>query len=273
MSALRAESSGLDAWSPRPGEPVMLRLDADGAGLPVRITSRRVQPARETRLQKALRTPTIWGGALASLAVFVLVSTAFATGTVRPAPPTLPTPRPGEPTPTPDTRPALSIGGFVLQPPLQPTPVPPSLPPGEVQEPAQSALPLDGVDVAGEQSSSPLAEPTPSPCTNLFGIGCSAAPPPPSRPVPPRQAPQPTQPSTGTNQLVIPIASPAARPDPLLGELQAANVGPPRGSALESALQTASAADENFAREVEPATVQDETLPKPSNTSSTGSGK
>jgi hypothetical protein len=272
MSAQRAESADAQGWAPGPGERVVLRLDPNGAGLAVRIAPRRVVPARETRVEKMLRRPTIWGGALASLAVFVLVSTAFATGTVRPAPPTVPTPRPGEPTPTPDTRPALSIGGFVLQPPVRPTPVLPTPSPSDADEAPQAGLQFDDNDTA-QPTASPADEPTPGPCTNLFGLACAAPPRvPPARLLPRGQAPQPARPST-TNPPVVPIASPAAQSDRLLDELQTANVGPPRGSPLDSALQAASAADQNFAREVEPgrqgaATSPDDTPPEPSSASS-----
>jgi hypothetical protein len=245
MSAQPAEPTASLGWVPSPGERVVLRLDSASAGLPVRIASRAVVPARDTRVARMLRTPSIWGGALASLAVFALVSTAFATGTVRPAPPRVPTPRPGEPTATPDTRPVLAIGGFVLQPPLQPTPVVP----GEVQPPPRALAHAEDDDAAPPEP----ADPTPAACTNPFGIGCAAPPPAPASPPRPGVrggAPRTVQPSTDSPP-AVPVPSPAARPDPLLDGLQAANVGPPRGSALESALQAATAADENFAREVE----------------------
>ena len=133
-----------------------------GSDVPVRIAARAVTPPRETPLQRLVRTPSIWGPAIAALAIFALVSTAFATGTVRPAPPPVPTPRPGEPRPTPDTRPSLLIGGFVLQPPVQPTPLPVSPAPGQAEAPA----------AGGDDQ--PTDEPVPAEpaCTNLLGIGC-----------------------------------------------------------------------------------------------------
>src|SRR5437588_8778228 len=104
-----------------PGEPVVLSFDSGSSGgVLARITSRTVHVARESPLQKFIYNPSIWGSTVAGLAVLMLLSTAFATGTIRPAPPPAPTPAPGEPTPTPDTRPAISIGGFQL---VAPAPV------------------------------------------------------------------------------------------------------------------------------------------------------
>jgi hypothetical protein len=90
-----------------------------------RIVERNVPLARESAFQKFVYAPRLWAPSVAGVALFLLVTTAFATGTVRPAPPPAATQAPGEPTPTPDTRPALSFGGFVLIPPaLGATPTP-----------------------------------------------------------------------------------------------------------------------------------------------------
>jgi serine/threonine protein phosphatase PrpC len=214
-----------------------------GSDLPVRIAARVVSAARETPLQRLIRTPSIWGPAIAALAVFVLVSTAFATGTVRPAPPPAPTPRPGEPRPTPDTRPSLSIGGFVLQPPVQPTPVP--------VVPALGQAPDPQVGGDQEQGSQPNEEPVSvdPPCTNLLGIGCQPAAP----PAPPALPARSTRLAPTPPNRVIPVPSPGPVLDGSMDDLQAANSAPPRGSRLETALQGASVANDNFAREVDPA--------------------
>ncbi len=235
---------------------------AAGSKVPVSIAERTVSAARETRVQRLARTPGVWGPAIAALAIFLVVSTAFATGTVHPAPPPAPPPRPGEPRPTADTRPSLSIGGFVLQPPVQPTSVPVAPAPGsatdsqvgDTDQTAAPAGPGDASAQAGPEDAPVPAVPadqappgdslgqTLPRCTNLLGIGCSQ-PPPPARPGR-RGATPPDQ--------VVPVASPAAIPDESLFELAAATSAPPRGSRLESALQGASAADQNFAREVDP---------------------
>jgi len=216
-----------------------------GSELPARITARVVMPARETRLQRLIRTPSIWGPAIAALAIFALVTSAFATGTVRPAPPPAPTPRPGEPRPTADTRPSLSLGGFVLQPPVQPTPVPsataaPATDPASVPQ-AGDADPPPGAQMGDEPLAPTQAEP---PCPNFLGIGCQAPPPPPARP------PAPARPAPPNR--AIPVPSPAPLEDGSMDDQQAATSAPPRGSRLATALQDASRADENFAREVHP---------------------
>ena len=167
-----------------------------GSDLPVRIAARVVSPPRETPLQRLVRTPSIWGPAIAALAIFVLVSTAFATGTVRPAPPPVPTPRPGEPRPTADTRPSLSIGGFVLQPPIQPTPVPVSPAPAQAQAQVDDPQ-ADG----GDQPSDAPAPAEPPPCTNLLGIGCQPA-------APPAPPVLPARPGSRATQPRVPVPSP-----------------------------------------------------------------
>jgi hypothetical protein len=274
-------------WSPAPGEPVVLRLDPHRDGLTVRIVARGVSGARESRFRRFVYAPRLWAPTLAALAVFALVSSAFATGTLRPAPPPASAPLPGEPTPTPDTRPAISMGGFVLLPPVLPTPLPPT--PIPTETPART-LAEPQIPTTPDEQVEPSPEPPPPPaCTNPFGIGCSgAAPPPPaSKPVarrqvlPPRPTAQPPvvqpaeqatpmedepasaapaapaeeqlpppctnlfgigcPPSNPPMNSVIPAPSPAA-----------VDSSPPRGSHLEMALQVARAADENFAREVDP---------------------
>jgi serine/threonine protein phosphatase PrpC len=217
-----------------------------GSDLPVHITARVVAAARETPLQRLIRTPSAWGPAVAALGVFALVSTAFATGTVRPAPPPAPPPRPGEPRPTPDTRPSLSIGGFVLQPPIQPTPLPIS---PLSQAPAQSDAPqvVEGQDASADVNEEPA--PTEPACTNLLGIGCQ----PPALPARPAPPARPAQPAPAPLNRVVPVPSPAVGIDGSTDDLQVANSAPPRGSRLATALQGASVADENFARQVDPA--------------------
>jgi serine/threonine protein phosphatase PrpC len=217
-----------------------------GSDLPARIAARVVPAARETAVQRMLRNPSIWGPAIAALAIFVLVSTAFATGTVRPAPPPAPTSRPGEPRPTPDTRPSLSLGGFVLQPPVQATPVPVSPAPAQVQDAQASADQSQDPDSQPDGTNAE-PEPTEAACTNFLGIGCQA-PVPPAAPAPPVR---PAQPAPAPLNRVLPVPSPAALVDDSLDDLQAANSAPPRGSRLETALQGASVADQNFATEID----------------------
>jgi hypothetical protein len=62
----------------------------------------------------------------------------------------------------------------------------------------------------------------------------------------------PARPAPAPPNRVIPVPSPAAIEDGALDELQTATSAPPRGSKLETALQAATTADENFAREVHP---------------------
>jgi len=220
-----------------------------GTNVPVSIVERTIAAARESSIQRLIRRPSLWGPAIAALAIFVLVSTAFATGTVRPAPPPAPTPRPGEPRPTADTRPFLSIGGFVLRPRGQPTPVGVALEPGSVADPQSGGISEDSSQsvAPGEAAVQPTpdnepAQPAPT-CTNLFGIGC----PPPAPPL------RPMQPAPGPLNGPVPVPSPAPLPAGSIGDFEVATSAPPRGSRLESALQGASVADENFAREVAPA--------------------
>jgi hypothetical protein len=232
----------------------MSSFAAGGVRLPARakIARRHVLAARETPIHKFIYTPQIWASTLASLGLLLLVSTAFATGTIRPAPPAPPTPRAGEPTPTPDTRPSLSFGGFILQEPTLPTPTPaPSIgatPAPAAPAPVAAATPTPGPSEAtSPPPPSPVAEEPAQPCRNFFGIGCPSPPPPPR--LVPRQAPLQPAPAP---PVPLAVPSPAALPDPELGDMRAANTGPPRGSALESALQAASTAENNFAREVDP---------------------
>lgn len=216
-----------------------------GTDVPVRIAARAVIPPRETSLQRLVRTPSIWGPAIAALAIFALVSTAFATGTVRPAPPPVPTPRPGEPRPTADTRPSLLIGGFVLQPPVQPTPGPDAPAQAQADTPAAGGddQPTDEPVQAEPPAPAEPLVPAESPCTNLLGIGCQPPAPPPALPARPAPAP--------INR-AIPVPSPAPQEDTGLDDLHAATFAPPPGSQLATALQSASVANENFAREVHP---------------------
>ena len=216
----------------------------------VRVTTQRVGVARETPLQRFLYTPAIWGTSLAALAVFLLVSTAFATGTIRPAPPHPSAPRPGEPTPTPDTRPALSIGGFVLQPPAAP-------PPARVAPPKDAGVSQPEEVVAAtvneaeppqppsDAESEPPSAPPPA-CSNFLGFGCAPPPPPPPR------RPAPARPVEPPPVMPVAVPSPAAGAEQHIADIRPAHAGPPHGSALEAALQGASAADDHFAREVDP---------------------
>jgi serine/threonine protein phosphatase PrpC len=215
-----------------------------GSELPVSIVDRSVSAARETLLQRVLRTPSVWGPAIAALAIFVVVSTAFATGTVRPAPPPVPTPSPGEPRPTADTRPSLSIGGFVLQPPVQPTPLP-------VAPPAPTSAPdfqMGGGSDPSSQPAAPEEDPVPAepPCTNFLGVGCQP-------PAPPARPARPAAPAPPPLNRAVPVPSPAPALDGSVDDLEVATSAPPRGSRLAAALHEASAADANFAREVDPA--------------------
>ena len=195
-------------------------------------------PARETPPQKLLRAPSIWGPAIAALAVFVLVSTAFATGTVRPAPPPAPTPRPGEPRPTPDTRPSLSIGGFVLQPPVSPrrSPVAPA-PARQAEDPTASrAQPGDLRQPLTERTRSDRREPTVyQSARHRLRSACAAARPRAPLPGPLRRAPAPNR--------VVPVPSPGQRSSTVRwttcrlppGPLRSA--APPRRKPLETALR------------------------------------
>jgi len=184
--------------------------------LNVQLRERNVDAARESALQRFMYSPRLWASSLAALALFALVSTAFATGTVRPAPPPAPTAAPGQPTPTPDTRPRLSLGGFQLVAPVAPpTPTPTAAPAPAQQEPETTPPPA-----------SPPAQPEPV-CRNPFGLLCSAPPPPPAPPPAVRRAPPP----------VVPGPSPVP---------EGAQTGPRPGSDLDRALQIASVANDQF---------------------------
>jgi serine/threonine protein phosphatase PrpC len=214
----------------------------------VQIGERSVTAARDTLLQRFVYSPRLWASSLAAACVFLLVSTAFATGTVRPAPPPAPTAVAGEPSPTPDFRPQMAIGGFELvapapRPTLTPTPTPGE---GPAIEPAPEAP--------------EVVEAAPSSCSNPLGLLCEAAPPTPApapvarptprpiAPVPPAPAQRapaqpgevPTQPGGG----VIPVSSPAPA-------AESANLGPPPGSQLDRALKIASIANDQFNRSLE----------------------
>ncbi|MBV9579358.1 MAG: protein phosphatase 2C domain-containing protein [Chloroflexi bacterium] len=230
------------------------RLHAFSAGwaeldalVDVGIVERRVAPAHDSLLQRVVYQPRLWGASLAALAVFLLVSTAFATGTVRPAPPPAATAEAGAPTPTPDTRPQLAIGGFQL--------VGPAVLP--IATPTPSSGPISTNDAAPAptlQSQPPQdevpAEPPPattgqSACANPLGLFCAAPTatpvrqPTPRAVVPEQRAPAPGPADSGTG--VVPVPSPVP-------ELDAAGVGPAPGSQLDRALQTASTANDQFNR-------------------------
>jgi hypothetical protein len=224
-----------EEWTPGPGEPVVLSLGGSRAdAIIVHITPRVVAPARDGALQRLLWTPSAWASALALLAMFAVIGTAFATGTIRPAPPAAAAPRPGEATPTPDTRPRLAIGGLVLQPPVA-APPPPATPiPADAAAPdanagaaATEVVTTDAPDVATAEGSSPdHTDAAPDDgaaiagCSNILGIGC----PPrrPSTPVPLVIRPQPaarpplTHPTAAASQASqgdAPPASDASAPE------------------------------------------------------------
>jgi serine/threonine protein phosphatase PrpC len=214
------------------------------------IVERSVTPARDSALQRFVYSPRLWASSIAAAAIFLLVSTAFATGTVRPSAPPPPTAVPGQPTSTPDTRPQLGIGGFQLVALAPPTATPaPTLTPEDTPTP-EPATETPMTDTAS--------------CSNPFGVLCDAPPaapaprvtprpaaptrppqrllPPvvPAQPAAPRQSDQPPpQPDTG----VVPVASPAPASD-----AAAAGVGPPPGSQLDRALKIASIANDQFNR-------------------------
>jgi hypothetical protein len=231
------------------------------AGLPdltalfdVSIGERVVDAARDSPLQRFVYSPRLWASTLAALAVFLLVSTAFATGTVRPTPPPVPTVLPGEPTPTPDLRPKLSLGGLLLvapESPATPTPVPS----------APEVLGARTDDGVAEDEAPTETPPPPEPgCANPLGLLCGSSPPPPPPPAPaparrtqPVRAPAPAGPQCNNlfgvgcpssggsppppDSPVIPVASPGASQ-------------PRSGSDLDAALQAASIADQRFERGV-----------------------
>jgi hypothetical protein len=217
------------------------------AGLPdlttlfdVGISERSVEAARDSAVQRFIYSPRVWASSLAVLALLLLVSTAFATGTVRPAPPPVPTVAPGEPTPTPDTRPRLSLGGFLLVgPPAAATPTPAPAP-----APAPPAVqPVD--EEPSAQDEPPTDTPT---CNNPLGLLCGnpAPPPPPPQRSQPRQPQQPAPaPSSLDTPPVLPVASPGAvGGDP-------SEVAAPAGSNLDRALRIASVANEHFNHSLE----------------------
>jgi serine/threonine protein phosphatase PrpC len=238
---------------------------AFSAGLPdltalfdVSIGERVVDAARDSPLQRFIYSPRLWASTLAGLGLFLLVSTAFATGTVRPAPPPVPTVLPGEPTPTPDSRPRLSLGGLLLvapESPATPTPVPAG--------PEVLSARAESDSVNPDES-----RPQPETCTNPLGLLCGSPPPPPPTPrstqrtgLPPARPGSPGQsalaptpagsdsqgsqdPPAPENARVIPVASPAATSDSSVA-------GPPVGSNLDRALRIASVANDQFNRSLE----------------------
>ena len=208
---------------------------ADMESLGFGIAQRSVAPARDSALQRFIYTPRVWASSLAALAMFALVSTAFATGTVRPAPPPVPTPAPGEPTPTPDTRPVLSFGGFQLAPPaVATTPTPAPAADASALNSVQLTLNVEPAPVAENPTAEPKPAPTQPPCRNIFGLLCGSRPPSPPRP-PPVELP-PAQ--------IAPVPSPA----PVEGPVGA---GPRPGSNLDMALKIASVANDQFNRSLE----------------------
>jgi serine/threonine protein phosphatase PrpC len=200
----------------------------------VQFVERSVSPARDSLLQRFVYSPRLWASSIAAAAVFLLVSTAFATGSVRPAPPPAPSARPGEPTPTPDTRPQLAIGGFALVAPAEPPTPTPTAEPTEVPTEAAVVEPLPEAPPPVEAQSD---------CTNPFGLLCGAPPPPaPVR----RPTPRPVQPAQQAPAQRVPVAPPSPAPAP-----DTANVGPPPGSQLDRALQIASIANDQFNRSLD----------------------
>jgi serine/threonine protein phosphatase PrpC len=203
--------------------------DLDGL-VDVRIVERSVAPARENLVQRFVYSPRVWGSSVAAAALFLLVSTAFATGTVRPSPPPAPTPAPGQPTPTADTRPRLAIGGFSL---IAPAPMPTSTPTPVATEVSEEAAPAD----------TPAPTETETACSNPLGVLCDAPPAAPAR----RPTPRPAAPALPVSRTappdtgVVPAPSPAPASD-------ATGVGPPAGSQLDRALQIASIANDQFNR-------------------------
>ena len=225
------------------------------------VVERSVTAARDSLLQRFVYSPRLWASSLAAAAVFLLVSTAFATGTVRPSPPPAPTAIAGEPSPTPDVRPQLAIGGFEL---VAPAPLP-TLTPTPTEAPEAEPTP---------DASEPIE--APSACTNPLGLLCDAQPPPapvprptprpvapvqqvpaqqvpgqqvpaqpaapPRAPVPPAPQPHDAPPQPGGG--VVPVASPGPASE-------SANVGPPPGSQLDRALTIASIANDQFNRSLE----------------------
>lgn len=219
----RDEHGGLHAFSA--GLPDLTAL------LDVSIGERSVDAPRDNPVQRFLYSPRLWASSIAAMAVFLLVSTAFATGTVRPAPPPAPSPAPGEPAPTPDLRPRISIGDiFLVGPPPDATPT--AVPAPEVVEAhADEAAPTEDAEEPEEAPPAPSqrtqparprapAAPRQAVCNNVFGIGCP---------------PQPPRPS----DRVVPVPSPAA---------SVPSDRPSSGSDLDAALQAASIADQRFER-------------------------
>jgi hypothetical protein len=207
--------------------------------LPVDIAQRTVLPARDSVLQRFIYAPKLWASSLAALAMLLLVSTAFATGTVRPAPPSAPTVAPGEPTPTPDTRPMLAFGGLQLVPPAElatPTPVPT---PAAASQPAQLDVHVEP-NIAESAPESP-PPPTQPPCRNIFGLLCGSTP-----PAPPRVRTQPQERAPSND--VLPVPSPGPSGDTEGRALGLKELAPPPGSRLDDALQAASVVDKNVHR-------------------------
>jgi hypothetical protein len=226
------------------GQSVVLSLGANPEGLTVRITPRTVEAARETPLQKFIYTPRIWASTVAGLCVVVLLGTAFASGTIRPTPPPLPTRAPGEPTPTPDTRPRLLLSGFQLVAPEAPptaTPQPRISDRGPGQTPAGVATltlfePTPTVDpppVDDAASQSPI-------CNQFIRFGCPAP-----RPVT-------TQPGRTQSEVAPTPGGVVPGPSPVPGgavqdrALGLHRIAPPPGSNLDDALRAASVVDKNF---------------------------
>ena len=229
----------------------------------VQIVERSVAPARDSLLQRFVYSPRLWASSIAAVAIFLLVSTAFATGTVRPAAPPPPTAVPGQPTPTLDTRPQLAIGGFQL--------VAPAPPPTATPSPTDARADLGPVGPAGSAEAEATPQPTPvedaTACTNPFGLLCDAPPPTPARrstpgplaPRPTQQAPAQRQPA-GPPPPPAPVQSDQTPPQPDTGVVPAASpgpaqdaagVGPPPGSQLDRALKIASIANDQFNRSLD----------------------
>ncbi len=225
------------------------------------IVERSVTPARDSPLQRFVYSPRVWASSIAAAAVFLLVSTAFATGTVRPSAPPPPTGVPGQATPTPDTRPQLAIGGFQL---VAPAPLATAT---STPVPEDTPIATTATAPAEETPPEPPVADTSS-CANPFGVLCAAPPATPAR----RPTPRPAQPTEVPPRLLPPVApatppAPAAPAGPLSGDqappqpdtgvvpaaspgpaLDAAGVGPPPGSQLDRALKIASIANDQFNR-------------------------
>src|SRR5579859_417977 len=218
------------------GESVVLGFGGDPAALRVRITQRNVAPARETALQKFFYTPRIWASSVASLVVVVLLGTAFASGTIRPAPPPLPTLAPGAPTPTPDTRGVFSLGGIQLvglpaAATATPRPAPPSS--NETVQPTPGIgeltvfypTPVDEQPTPVTDDAPPVASVT---CNQVIRLGC-----PNPRPVAPQIAGVQVAATPTPASLEISVGGPETEPTPATAEIPGDAQPPPTRQAQQ----------------------------------------